>query len=39
MTEKKTADAAEAIEPDEADVTHFSEDDDPESLVGDEVSE
>jgi len=29
----------EAPQPDEADVTHFDEDDDPESLVGDEVDD
>lgn len=27
------------VKPDEADVTHFEEDDDPESLVGDEEDE
>lgn len=31
MTEK---DKVDEVEPDEADVTHFEEDDDPESLVG-----
>ncbi len=29
----------EAIKPDEEEVTHFEEDDDPESFVGEEVGD
>lgn len=29
----------EAIEPTEEEVTHFEEDDDPESLIGEEVGD
>ncbi len=36
MTAKKTA---KPKQPAEADLTHFEEDDDPESFIGDEVED